>query len=62
MRARIGDYIRFNEVWGDSTSKRITSKVVSIRREIETYETESGDLVCENELSIDDVLLPSEVE
>ena len=66
MYANTGDYIKFNQIWGDPTSERITSKVVAIHFDNhgknEIYETESGDFVCENELGLDDVFLQSEKE
>ena len=56
MKAEIGDYIKF---YG------ITSQVIGISDNLdstENYNTVSGHSINETELTIDDVLLASEVE
>ena len=61
MKAEIGDYIRFSLPGSD---KKVISKVIDIVVYTigENYETANGWCISENELGIDDVLLPSEVE
>lgn len=65
MKAKIGDYIKFNRAYGDYSSGQDIEKVVAIDKSIngfETYEVSGGSFVLESELDIDSIFLESEVE
>lgn len=61
MKAEVGDYIKFSLPGSD---KKVISKVIDVvvYTSGENYETENGWYISETELTIDDILLPSEVE
>lgn len=61
MKAEVGDYIKFSLPGSD---KKVISKVIGVvvYTSGENYETENGWCISETELTIDDILLPSEVE
>jgi hypothetical protein len=64
MKARVGDYIRFDPQDQDGVKLYSISRVVGISDCLdgsEEYDTESGHTINENDLTIDDVLLESEV-
>lgn len=65
FNAEIGDYVKFKQVYGDPLSETVISKVVAVHMDYDgffVYETESGDFVDTREVSLEDILLPSEVE
>jgi hypothetical protein len=60
MKAQVGDYIKFSD---PMTGEQVVSKVVSINDLFAQYHlTESGHYISEDVLTIDDVLLESEME
>lgn len=71
MKARLGDHIRYCSNPGECIQYDIPcqkdriSKVVKVYQYVnddEEYVTMHGDVIHEDELTIDDILLPSEVE
>lgn len=66
IKAEIGDYIRFKPDFIDPFGEKVVSKVVAVHEASLSsqvlYETECGLYVNSEEVDIEDILLPSEVE